>query len=61
VLILWGEQDQVFPVEQAEAARTLLPDVRITRLDKCGHCPHWETPDRFVDAMRSFLPARQAK
>lgn len=57
-LVLWGEQDHVFPVAQAEIARALIPGVRVERIDECGHYPHWETPDRFVSAVRAFLPAR---
>jgi pimeloyl-ACP methyl ester carboxylesterase len=57
--VLWGEQDAVFPVEQAEAARDLLRDVRITRLGDCGHYPHWEAPERFLAAVRDFLPAKR--
>ncbi|MGE0739711.1 MAG: alpha/beta fold hydrolase [Hyphomonadaceae bacterium] len=61
VLVLWGEQDWVFPVAQAEIARALLPDVRVERLDRCGHYPHWETPDRFLAHVRAFLLARAGR
>jgi len=56
VLVLWGEQDHVFPIAQAETARRLLPDVRVERIDGCGHYPHWERPDIFLNAVRTFLP-----
>lgn len=54
-LVLWGEQDRVFPVAQAESARALISDVRVERIDRCGHYPHWEAPARFVDVVSDFL------
>ena len=57
VLVIWGEQDRVFPVAQAEIARALLPDVRVEHIDRCGHYPHWEAPDQFLKAVSSFLQA----
>lgn len=54
-LVLWGEQDRVFPVAQAEIARGLLPDARIVRLPRCGHYPHWEQPARFLEEVGAFL------
>ena len=55
-LVLWGEQDHVFPVKQAEIARDVLPDVCVQRIDNCGHYPHWEAPERFLSEVRAFLP-----
>jgi pimeloyl-ACP methyl ester carboxylesterase len=57
VLVLWGEQDHVFPIAQAEIARRTLPDVRVQRIDRCGHYPHWERPDIFLGAVSAFLPS----
>jgi pimeloyl-ACP methyl ester carboxylesterase len=56
-LVLWGEQDHVFPVKQAEIARALLPNARVKRIANCGHYPHWEQPERFLAEVRDFLPA----
>ncbi|EGF90978.1 2-hydroxymuconic semialdehyde hydrolase [Asticcacaulis biprosthecium C19] len=55
VLVLWGEQDRVFPVKQVEVAGRLLPDARVVRIDKCGHYPQWEAPERFVAEVEAFL------
>ena len=54
-LVLWGEQDHVFPVRQAEVARRLIPDVRVVRIDRCGHYPQWEAPERFIAEVLPFL------
>lgn len=54
-LVLWGEQDRVFPVAQAEIAQKLIPHARVVRLDACGHYPHWEQPARFFEEVSAFL------
>jgi pimeloyl-ACP methyl ester carboxylesterase len=37
VLVLWGRQDRVFPVEHAMTAAAALPNARLALLDRCGH------------------------
>lgn len=54
-LVVWGRQDQVFPVRQAERAVALLPRAEQLLLDCCGHYPHWEQPEAFVDRLERFL------
>lgn len=54
VLVLWGRQDRVFPVRQAQRAGKLLPDVRVEIIDRCGHYPQWETPERFCKEILAF-------
>jgi len=35
--------------------------VRITRFEACGHYPHHQKPDAFVDALRAFLDSPDAR
>jgi 4,5:9,10-diseco-3-hydroxy-5,9,17-trioxoandrosta-1(10),2-diene-4-oate hydrolase len=56
VLFLWGRNDEVQPVE-ALASFCRLPDQRAVVIDKCGHWPHWEYPERFNEAVVAFLSA----
>jgi pimeloyl-ACP methyl ester carboxylesterase len=53
-LIVWGRQDRVFPVAQAECAARLLPRSEVLLIDRCGHYPQWEHPDLFAKAIESF-------
>lgn len=55
-LVLWGEQDHIFPVKQAKIASALLPNARVERITNCGHYPHWEQPARFLAEVEAFLP-----
>jgi pimeloyl-ACP methyl ester carboxylesterase len=53
--LLWGESDQFMDLEYAAAMDALLPRSRLTRIGSCGHIPHTECPDRFLDVFRQVL------
>ncbi|KAL6657611.1 hypothetical protein ACP70R_005391 [Stipagrostis hirtigluma subsp. patula] len=56
VLVLWGEHDQIFPIEKAfEVARKLGPNARLEVLKNTGHMPQEEDPKRFNEALLNFL------
>lgn len=55
VLIVWGRQDGVIPLAQAEAAAKSLPDARLQVLDNCGHYAMLEHPRAFNEAVLEFL------
>jgi pimeloyl-ACP methyl ester carboxylesterase len=54
-LIVWGREDRTVPVECGEQYRRLLPNARLTVLDKCGHLPPIEHPDAFAQLVIDFL------
>jgi pimeloyl-ACP methyl ester carboxylesterase len=49
VKIVWGRQDHILPVGAVEFYRKLLPKASIDILENCGHLPHAEKADQFVD------------
>ncbi|CAD6217198.1 unnamed protein product [Miscanthus lutarioriparius] len=56
VLVLWGDHDQIFPVEKAfEVARKLGANARLEVLKDTGHMPQEEDPKRFNEAILNFL------
>ncbi|WVZ66671.1 hypothetical protein U9M48_015861 [Paspalum notatum var. saurae] len=56
VLVLWGEHDQIFPIEKAfEVARKLGANARLEILKDTGHMPQEEDPKRFNEAILNFL------
>ncbi|KAL6856276.1 hypothetical protein ACP4OV_019078 [Aristida adscensionis] len=56
VLVLWGEHDQIFPIEKAfEVARKLGANARLEVLKNTGHMPQEEDPKRFNEALLNFL------
>ena len=49
VTIVWGEQDRILPVGFASGISKLIANSRLEILPQCGHLPHAEKPDQFVD------------
>jgi pimeloyl-ACP methyl ester carboxylesterase len=54
-LILWGNEDEILPVTQAERLAEDLPDARLVVLQQVGHSPHLEAPDRVAEEIVSFV------
>lgn len=55
VLLLWGAEDQLVPVDDAVAARERLADAQLVVIEAAGHNVMVERPERFNEAVRSFL------
>jgi pimeloyl-ACP methyl ester carboxylesterase len=56
VLLVWGRQDPVFPVECVERFRQLIPDLReVLIVDNARHLAHFEQSEAFCEGVRSFL------
>jgi pimeloyl-ACP methyl ester carboxylesterase len=49
VTIIWGEEDRILPVGFAPYVHKLIPNSKLEILPRCGHLPHAEMPDRFVE------------
>ncbi len=54
-LILWGEEDRVFPVAVGEELQRTIPGSRFIRVPKAGHIPQWEQPAFSNEAMIEFI------
>ena len=57
VLLVWGAEDPIIPVEHARAAHELLPASTLAVFDGVGHFPHVEAPERFVAALERHCAA----
>jgi pimeloyl-ACP methyl ester carboxylesterase len=57
VLLIWGAEDPIIPVEHARAAHKLLPDSTLAAFDGVRHFPHVEAPQQFVTALQDFCAA----
>lgn len=56
-LIVWGKQDRVVPVAQAEIAARHIPDARLHIFERCGHAPMIEKADEFNELVARFVAA----
>lgn len=57
--IIWGKQDSVTPPNVAEEFNNLLPDSNLYWIDKCGHAPMMEHPDKFNTVLQQWLETRK--
>jgi pimeloyl-ACP methyl ester carboxylesterase len=55
LLILWGENDPIIPVEHAREAHAQLPGSRLEIFADTGHVPMLERPGRFIAVLQRFL------
>lgn len=57
-LLIWGEDDRLFPVACAAKAAALMPNATLCRIANAGHLPLMDQPAAFNQAVMSFLLAR---
>ncbi|WDL97633.1 alpha/beta fold hydrolase [Alicyclobacillus sp. ALC3] len=55
VLLVWGEQDKIFPPAIGEAYVELLSDAQLCVISECGHLPAQEQADKCVSLIRDFI------
>ena len=55
VMIVWGLEDRVLPVDLAYRAAKALPGARLEVLEGCGHWPHMEKASTFNRLLVEFL------
>ncbi len=60
VLIVWGQEDRVFPVEHALRASAAVHKARLVVLDGCGHFPQIEATERFTAVLLGWLGETKA-
>jgi pimeloyl-ACP methyl ester carboxylesterase len=53
-LLAWGDSDKVFPSRYGEEYRDLIDGSRLEIFAACGHLPHVEKTDAFLDLFNSF-------
>jgi 4,5:9,10-diseco-3-hydroxy-5,9,17-trioxoandrosta-1(10),2-diene-4-oate hydrolase len=54
-LLIWGEQDQSFPVSSARAAIEIIPDAHLRVISGAGHTCFIEKPGEFNEVLLQFL------
>jgi pimeloyl-ACP methyl ester carboxylesterase len=64
-LILWGDDDKIFPAPYAKAYGELIPGSKVEVIAGCGHVPQVEKTDEFLALVGKHTngakPARAAK
>lgn len=57
-LLLWGERDLIFPLSVGEDLHRTISGSKLWIVEKSGHIPMWETPEKVNEAILSFLKGR---
>ncbi len=60
VLVVWGIEDPVIPIEKGRRATAEVPCHRFVAIPDCGHLPMEEQPAALAAALRDFLADPQA-
>jgi len=53
-LLLWGENDSEVPLHDGEQLQNRIEDSRLIVFRKCGHLPHEEFPQAFIEVVADF-------
>ena len=54
-LLMWGENDAMIPIANAQDYLKLIPKVRLEILTKTGHLPQEENVQQSLRALKKFL------
>lgn len=55
VLLVWGRQDTVVPIAQADTLRAHIPSTEFVPVDSAGHLPHLEQAPVVTAALLAFF------
>ena len=55
VLLIWGREDKVVPLDRGLSVLTLIPKARLMVLPKCGHWAQWEHAEEFNRVVGGFI------
>jgi len=53
--LFWGARDTILPISQGVAIADRLENCELVQFEHCGHFIHWEEPELFAQALRTFL------
>ncbi|RMG21603.1 MAG: alpha/beta hydrolase [Bacteroidetes bacterium] len=54
-LLIWGLNDNITPPRVAHEFHKLIPNTQLNFIDKCGHVPMMEHPQKFNRILKGFL------
>jgi pimeloyl-ACP methyl ester carboxylesterase len=55
LLVVWGRHDRLIPVSHGRALAETVPGACLRIIERCGHCPQVERPDRLLPLLLPFL------
>lgn len=55
VSIIWGKQDRLISMNAVEILKQSIPHAEVHLVDRCGHVPQLEHPNKFAAILREIL------
>jgi pimeloyl-ACP methyl ester carboxylesterase len=55
VLVITGDDDRIVPTQSSVRLSQEIPGARLAVMQACGHVPHEECPNQFLEAVVPFL------
>jgi pimeloyl-ACP methyl ester carboxylesterase len=55
VLVITGDNDRIVPTQESVRLAEELPNAELVVIPHCGHVPHEECPELFLDAVADFV------
>ena len=59
-LIIWGEDDDITPIEFGKRMNSLIPNSKFLILPRAGHFSFLDQPDEFVGQLTLFISSPRA-
>jgi pimeloyl-ACP methyl ester carboxylesterase len=59
VLVITGDDDRIVPTEQSIQLAGEIPNAKLAVIPQCGHVPHEECSEEFMQAVINFLAAKK--
>jgi pimeloyl-ACP methyl ester carboxylesterase len=60
-LLIWGAEDELIPIAAGRRMNSLIKGSKLVILERCGHVPQEEMPERVVDEITKFMAASSQK
>jgi len=54
---VWGRQDVMVFQTGAQRVLDVVEDSELVTIERCGHCPQLEAPDRLLELLLDFPPS----
>ena len=59
-LVIWGQYDAVIPLHWGYRFQRDIANAELVVFPKCGHCPHEEIPEQFLETVNGFFQREAA-
>jgi pimeloyl-ACP methyl ester carboxylesterase len=59
VLIVWGEDDRIIPIDHGRSAQTAIPDSRLVEIPGAGHWPQLDRPRLVCAELTEFIASTE--